>query len=97
MPEAGPDPGKRQYWPPPTWSAKRKKVGSPPPDPPITRRVTLPDTVTVGYLAELTSQKPTRIVEELKRLKCYREIALDFEDAAKLLRKYGIGADRENL
>jgi hypothetical protein len=56
----------------------------------------LPESVTVAYLAELTGQKPARIIEELKRLKCYRPRALDFEGAAKLLRKYGIGADREN-
>jgi hypothetical protein len=92
-----PDPSERKYWPAPIWSAKRKKVGAPPPDPPITRRVSLPETVTVGYLAELTGQKPARIIEELKRLKCYRSRALDFESAEKLLRKYGIGADRENL
>ncbi len=48
-------------------------------------------------LAELIGQKPGRIIEELKRLKCYRSRALDFESAATLLRKQGIGADRENL
>jgi hypothetical protein len=93
---AAPDP-KRKYWPAPIWSAKPKKVGAPPADPPITRRVSLPESVTIGYLAELTGQKPARIVEELKRLKCYRSRALDFESAANLLHKYGIGADRENL
>jgi hypothetical protein len=97
MASPNPDPAERKYWPPPIWSAKRKKVSAPPPAPPITRRVSLPPTVTVGYLAELTGQKPARIIEELKRLKCYRQRALDFEGAARLLRKYGIGADRENL
>jgi len=97
MAAPNPDPGDRKYWPAPIWSAKRKKVGSPPSDPPIARRLRLPETVTVGYLAELTGQKPAKIIEELKRLKCYRSRALDFESAEKLLRKYGIGADRENL
>jgi hypothetical protein len=92
-----PDSADRKYSPAPIWSAKRKKVGAPPPDPPITRRVKLPESITVGYLAELTGQKLPKIVEELKRLKCYRDRALDFESAEKLLRKYGIGADRENL
>ena len=97
MPTPDSDPGKRKYWPPPIWSAKQKRVGTPPPDPPITRRVNLPESVTVAYLAELTGQQPARIIEELKRLKCYRQRALDFEAAARLLRNYGIGADRENL
>jgi hypothetical protein len=97
MPTSDSESGKRQYWPPPTWSAKQKKVGPPPPDPPITRRVSLPESVTVAYLAELTGQQPDRIIEELKRLKCYRQRALDFDGAAKLLREYGIGADRENF
>ena len=92
------DESDRKYQPAPTWRAKVKKVGSPPPDPPISKRVRLPETVTARYLAEITGQEFSRIVEELKRLRLYlgSTRSLGFEAAAKLLRKYGIGADRDD-
>jgi len=73
------------------------KLGPPPADPPISRRVRLPETVTARYLAEITGQEFPKIVEELKRLRLFLgyDRSLGFEAAAQLLRKYGIGADRE--
>ena len=89
----------RKYSPPPIWRAKQKKVGPPPADPPIVRRVRLPETVTARYLAEITGQEFPKIVEELKRLRLFLEYdrSLSFEAAAQLLRKYGIGADRDEV
>ena len=88
----------RKYQPAPIWRAKVKKVGSPPADPPISRRVRLPETVTPRYLAEITGQELPRIVEELKRLRLYLgdKRSLGFEAATKLLSKYGIGADTDD-
>ncbi|HET7624851.1 MAG TPA: hypothetical protein VFM25_06250 [Verrucomicrobiae bacterium] len=90
--------GDRKYWPPPVWRAKEKKVGRPPADPPISKRVKLPETVTVRYLAEITGKEFLVIVEELKRLRLFLgyERSLDFQAAARLLCKYGIGADRDD-
>jgi len=92
------DESDRKYQPAPIWRAKVKKVGWPPADPPSSRRVRLPETVTPRYLAEITGQELPRIVEELKRLRLYLgdKRSLDFEAASKLLRKYGIGADRDD-
>src|SRR5262245_56444542 len=64
--------------------------------PPITRRVALPEKVSVGYLAEITCPDVHTVVAELVRLRLFLGVnrSLDLEDAAKLLEKYGIGADR---
>jgi hypothetical protein len=66
--------------------------------PPISKRVKLPETVTIRYLAEITGREFPVIVEELKRLRLFLgyERSLDFQAAARFLRKYGIGADRED-
>jgi hypothetical protein len=56
----------------------------------------LPESVTLAYLADLTGQPPANLLEEFKWLKFSGERALNFEEAARLLRKYGIGADRDN-
>jgi len=82
----------------PIWRAKEKKIGPPPADPPISKRVKLPETVTARYLAEITGQEFSKIVEELKRLRLFlgHERSLGFDAAARLLRKYGIGADRDD-
>lgn len=92
------DESDRNYWPPPIWRAKEEKVDPPRPDPPISKRVKLPETVTVRYLAEITGQEFPKIVQELKRLRLYLgyQRSLSFEAAAQLLRKYGIGADRND-
>ena len=92
------------------WYGRRQKVlapanlesqgeeGPPRPDPPISKRVKLPETVTARYLAEITGQELPKIVEELKRLRLFLgyQRSLTFEAAAQLLRKYGIGADRDD-
>jgi hypothetical protein len=64
--------------------------------PPITRRVTLPEKVSVGYLAEITGQELRTVIDELVRLRLFLGVnrSLDFDDASNLLRRYGIGADR---
>jgi hypothetical protein len=99
MPAPDSEEHKRKYWPPPIWSAKEKKVGPPPADPPIMKRVRLPETVTASYLAEITGQELPKVVQELKRLRLFLGYtrSLDFEAAAQFLRKYGIGADREEV
>jgi hypothetical protein len=92
------DESDRKHWPAPIWKVKEKKVGPPPPDPPISKRVRLPETVTAIYLAEITGQELPKVVEELKRLRLFLgyERSLGFEAAARLLRKYGIGAERDD-
>jgi hypothetical protein len=63
---------------------------------PITRRVTLPEKDSVGYLAEITGQELWTVIDELVRLRLSLRVnrSLDFDDATKLLRRYGIAADR---
>jgi hypothetical protein len=72
-------------------------VSPPVPDPPIVKYVTLPAKVSLGYLAEVTGQELATIIDELVHLRLFLGMhrSLDFEDAAKLLRKYGIGANRQ--
>jgi hypothetical protein len=96
MPSPGSDEVKRAHWPPPIWSANPKKPEPAPPDPPISRYVTLPERVSVAYLAELTGQDVPALFEELRRLRVYvcTHRGVVFEDAAKFLRKYGIWATK---
>jgi hypothetical protein len=96
MPVPDSDESKRGYWPPPIWSAKPKQPAPSQPDPPIGRYVTLPERVSVEYLAELTGQGVREVMEELCRLRLYFHVhrGVEFEGAAKLLRKYGIGANK---
>ena len=61
------------------------------PPPPITLRVTLPETVSVWYLAELLKLSVEN-VQALSGFPAPRSIS--FEQAQKILRNYGIGADR---
>jgi len=72
-------------------------VSPPVPDPPIVKHVSLPATVSLGYLAEVTGQELATIIDELARLKLFLGLhrSLDFKSAAKLLRKYGISSIRE--
>jgi hypothetical protein len=98
MPSPDSEENERVYWPPPTWTSKEKK-GDPLPaaDPPILKRVKLPERVTIGYLAQITGQELHIIVEQLIRLRLYLGCrGQDFESAARLLRKYGIGAEKED-
>jgi hypothetical protein len=71
-------------------------VSPPPAEPPITRYVTLPEKVSVKFMADISGQELSTIVDDLVRLRCFLGLnrSLDFEDAAKLLRKYGISATR---
>jgi hypothetical protein len=96
MSASNPDKSKRDHWPPPNWSAVKKEVVPPPQDPPIVGHVTLPEKVSIRYLAEIAGQELSTIVDDLVRLRCFLGLnrSLDFEDAAKLLRKYGISATR---
>jgi len=59
--------------------------------PPVTRRVTLPEVVAVRYLAELL-----RLSKEDVSALCgyFGERSVPFDQAQKILRKYGILADR---
>ena len=93
-----PDETTRKHSPAPIWRAREKKIGPPPEDPPISKRIKLPETVTARYLAEITGQEFPRIVEELKRLGLFPgyERSLGFDAAARFLRKYGIGAERDD-
>ena len=59
--------------------------------PPITRRVTLPDVVAVRYMAELLQLSK----EEVSALCGYfAERSVPFDQAQKILRNYGIWADK---
>jgi len=68
----------------------------PPQDPPIVGHVTLPEKVSIRYLAEVAGQELSTVIDDSVRLRCFLGLhrSLDFEDAAKLLRKYGISATR---
>ena len=59
------------------------------PDPPIIRQVSLPEKVSVKYLAEITGAS-VRTMTTLVSI--HRSV--DFEVAARILRKYGIEAKR---
>jgi hypothetical protein len=64
---------------------------APSPLPPITQRVTLPEVVAVGYMAGLLQLSK----EEVSALCGYLgERSVPFDLAQKILRKYGIWADK---
>jgi hypothetical protein len=66
------------------------------PEPPITRRILLPEKVSIKYLAEVVGRDLAVIIADLVKLRCYLgdNRSIDFDDAARLLRKYGVGADK---
>jgi hypothetical protein len=70
------------------------------PDPlrPITRRVTLPETVAVRYLAELLGLNKHSLLADMQTLDI--DIAWDrsmsFDEAQKVLRLHGMWADKAN-
>src|ERR1700733_9835181 len=69
----------------------------PAPLPPISRLVSLPDVVAVRYLAEVSGASLNTIILELREgYSVNRSVnrSVDFELAAKILRKYGIAAKR---
>jgi hypothetical protein len=69
----------------------------PVPDPPITRQVSLPEMVSVKYLAELSGASLYTIALDVQELREGTRLgrSVSFELAAKILRKYGIEATRE--
>jgi hypothetical protein len=59
--------------------------------PPITRHVTLPAVVAVRYLADLLKMSP----QEIASLSGYSELrSMPFDQAQKILRRYGIWANK---
>jgi hypothetical protein len=68
---------------------ERDSALPPVPDPPITRQVSLPEMVSVKYLAEVcgASRYAIAVLTSVNR-------SVNFELAAKILRKYGIEAKR---
>jgi hypothetical protein len=76
---------------------EERSASQPVPDPPIVKHVTLPAKVSLGYLVEVTEQDLATIIDELVCLRLFLGIyrSLDFKDAARFLRKYGISAIRE--
>ena len=96
MSASNPDESERKYWPASIWRAgQRKKVDAP--EPPIARRISLPEKVSVKYLVEISGQKLHEVVALMDLLHICVSVnrSVDFEDAAKILRKYGIAAERE--
>jgi hypothetical protein len=64
---------------------------APTPLPPITQRITLPEVVAVRYLAELLQLSK----EDVSALCGYfGERSVPFDQAQKILRQYGIWADK---
>jgi hypothetical protein len=68
----------------------------PVPPPPITRQVSLPEVVAVKYLAEVSGASLYTIALDMQELREGTSVdrSVDFELAAKILRKYGIAAKR---
>ncbi len=96
MSASNPDESERKYWPAPIWRAgQRKKVDAP--EPPINRHLTLPEKVAVKYLAEISGQKLHDVSALMEQLRICVSVnrSVDFDDAVKILRKYGIAAERE--
>ena len=66
------------------------------PDPPITRQVVLPDMVSVQYLVEVSGASAYTIALVMQEMRVGSNVgrSVDFDVAAKILRKYGIAAIR---
>ena len=91
-----PEESERKPWPPAFWKAPQP-LPPPVPEPPITRRVILPEKVAVRFLAEESGQRLNTIVSVMNELRITVDVnrSLDFDDAAKVLRRYGIAAERQ--
>jgi hypothetical protein len=85
----------RKPSPAPFWTAPQP-AKAPTPDPPITRQVVLPEKVAVKYLAEASGQDLNIIVALMRELHIIVSVdrSVDFEDAVKILRRYGIAAKK---
>jgi len=68
------------------------------PEPPIIRKILLPEKVAVRYLAEVSGASLYTIIITLRELHVIIDVerSVDFNIAAKLLRKYGIAAMRSS-
>lgn len=68
------------------------------PDPPITRRIRLPEIVSVRYLGEILAEATrtpfSTMISQLD-LGVSLDRSISFQDAARVLRKYGIDAELE--
>jgi hypothetical protein len=64
--------------------------------PAIWKRVALPEKVSVNYLAEVSGDTLGEFLEEMHKCRILIDAnrAVDFDDAAKILREYGIAAER---
>jgi len=78
---------------------REKPPGSaPPPYPPITRKIRLPEKVAVRFIAEIVTQDVNTtsvFMSKLQELGVDVNRSLDFDEAQLLLRHYGIWAERE--
>ena len=101
---SGPDSNKRDYLLPPgckdlfdaLQKQEKEKVVSSPRYPPVTREVKLPEKVSVRFLAEFSGQDLhtiTKVMHDL-RIIVSPDRSVDFADAQKILRTYGIWAKR---
>ena len=65
-------------------------------EPPIICRVALPEVVSVKYIAEISGQDLDSVVAVMSQLRIIISVnrSISFDDAARILRRYGIAADR---
>ena len=105
---AAPDPGhddaKRGYLLPAGCkdlldAIKKEEATVPPPVsyPPITGKITLPEKVAVRFLAEISGQELHVIMTLMNKLRIHISAnrSVNFGDAQRILRQFGIWADRE--
>jgi hypothetical protein len=66
-------------------------------DPPITRLVSLPEKVSIKYLAEISGASLYTMSIVLDEMQVFVRVdrSVDFETAVRILRKYGIAAKRD--
>jgi hypothetical protein len=66
-------------------------------DAPARCHIGLPDKVAVKYLADVSGLTLRTIVEDMERLRIFVSVdrSVDFDDAARVLLKYGIKAHRQ--
>ena len=96
MPVTNRGDSERKPAPAPFWTAPSQQPKAATPDPPITREILLPEKVAVKYLAEASGQDLSTVVALMReRIFVRVDRSVDFEDAAKILRRYGIAANRE--
>ncbi|SRR6266487_6446371 len=99
---SSPDPSNCDYVLPPECKGLidalrcQQKEGPSAPYPPVTRHVRLPEKVSVLFLAEASGQDLHAIMEVMTELRIIVSVnrSVDFADAQKILRRYGIWAAR---